>query len=84
MFESSGHKGSLDEALFEAWLEKGRSERVGYHYLIVIWDSWEHDFRPAYVETRERLYDYRKDIDATEEIVAMYDLYSESRIVLNE
>ena len=44
MFESSGHGGSLDEELFESWLEKGRSGKVGYHYLIVIWNSWDNDF----------------------------------------
>lgn len=84
MFESSGHGGSLDEELFEAWLEKGRSGKVGFHYLIVIWNSWDNDFRPAYVETREDIYDYQKNIDATEEMVAIYDLYSESRVVLND
>ena len=84
MFEGVDFPGSLDEELFESWLEKGREARVGYHYLIILWDALEMSYKPAFVETRSQLEGYERYGQATgrEALVAIYDLYSESRIQL--
>ncbi|MEM8896299.1 MAG: hypothetical protein AAGC88_17095 [Bacteroidota bacterium] len=84
MFETAGYDRSLPEEVFESWLEKGRSAMIGYEYLIVIWNQWDNDFQPVYKETREEVSVYARNLDANEELVAVYDLYSESRIVLND
>jgi hypothetical protein len=80
MFESLHFAKSLEEEQFENWLEKGRSSKLGYQYLLIIWDTFEEDFKPVFIEDRESINEY-KDIIATQEIlVAAYDLYSESKI----
>ena len=84
MFESTEDDRSLSEEVFESWLKKGRSARVCYEYLIIIWNQWDRDFQPVYRETREQAKAYSEHLDANEELVAVYDLYSESRIVLND
>ncbi|MEM9329412.1 MAG: hypothetical protein AAGA85_27375 [Bacteroidota bacterium] len=83
MFESLGHGKSLDEERFESWLEEGRSSYLGYLYLLVIWNEGEEDFQPVFVTERERIYGYVRDIASHEQVVAAYDLYSESRIALD-
>ena len=83
MFESDDRK-SLNEPLFESWLEQGRSSKLGYHYLLVIWDDLDKDYKPAYASNREELYSLINRADIHESIVAVYDVYSESRIFLED
>lgn len=80
MFESSTSQRSLDEALFENWLENGRSHKLGYQYMMVIWDAFTEDFRSVYLFERADLYSYVSP--QSEEVLAAYDLYSESRMDL--
>ncbi len=82
MFESLGTGKSLDEDVFESWLEKGRNNQLGYHYLIIIWHAGEEAFQPVFVSDREAVSQYSRDIAVHEQLVAAYDLYSESRITL--
>lgn len=82
MFEGSDFPKSLDEALFETWLENGRATKIGYSYLLIVWDDFESNYQPVYVQRREELDDYvEKRLTNRESLVAAYDLYSESRIV---
>jgi hypothetical protein len=46
MFDGPDYPKSLDEELFERWLEKGRQSNLGYKYLLVLWDTLEENFRP--------------------------------------
>lgn len=83
MFESHEHPQSLDEEIFNNWLENGRSSKLGYHYMLVVWDSYESAYRPIYIEERDAIEPYRESATTTspEKLVAVYDLYSESRIL---
>ncbi len=81
MFEGSQFPKSLDEEVFEAWLESGRQRKLSYHYLLIIWNELEMEYQPVYVEDRAAINDYEKDKNTGRELlVAAYDLYSESRI----
>ncbi|MDW3191211.1 MAG: hypothetical protein R8G66_02565 [Cytophagales bacterium] len=80
MFESSTSQRSLDESLFETWLENGRDHKLGYQYMLVIWDEYTEDFRPVYLFERADLNMYVSP--QSEEVLAAYDLYSESRVEL--
>ncbi len=82
MFKTQFGK-ALNEETFDSWLEKGRSSNIGYHYLLVIWNTFEEDYHSAFVETREELNQYNTHLGVQEIIVAIYDLYSESRISLD-
>lgn len=82
MFESEKFSKSLDSDVFDQWLEQGRQSRLGYQYMLVVWQVLEEDYKPIYLENRN---DYAKIIDVSnlyETIVAAYDLYSESKIEL--
>ncbi|MEQ8242007.1 hypothetical protein [Fulvivirga sp.] len=84
MFETYNFSKTLDEDLFDIWLEKGRNSRMGYQYLLIIWDTLEEDFRPIYLEDRDGISEYH-DITAKQEVpIAAYDLYSESKISLDQ
>ncbi len=80
MFESSTSQRSLAEDLFETWLENGRDHKLGYQYMLVIWDEYTEDFRPVYLFERSDLHSYVSP--QSEEVLAAYDLYSESRMDL--
>jgi hypothetical protein len=80
MFESPDYPKSLDEEVFNLWLENGRQAKVGYSYLLVLWDEYESAYQPAYVAHREEIKTY-KTSRSRERFIAAYDLYSESRIV---
>jgi hypothetical protein len=82
MFEGSDFPKSLEEDMFEAWLETGRNSKIGYRYLLIIWDNYDDDYQPLYVEERESIHKYERYESSTgrESLVAAYDLYSESRI----
>ena len=82
MFDGSDFPKSLDEEVFNLWLEKGRQSKIGYHYLLVVWDAYESDYRPVYAAHRDEIagYETYKTSTGRESLVAAYDLYSESRI----
>ncbi|MEQ8477499.1 hypothetical protein [Fulvivirga sp.] len=84
MFETQNFSKSLDENQFDSWLENGRNSKLGYQYILIIWDTIEEDFKPIYLEDREKITEYHDIIAAQEVPVAAYDLYSESKISLDQ
>lgn len=82
MFDGADFPKSLDEELFDTWLENGRQSKLRYTYLLIIWDELDAEYQAVYVESRDELNDYAKNRIATgrESLVAAYDLYSESRV----
>lgn len=80
MFDGSGFPKSLDEGVFNLWLEKGRGSSIGYHYLLIVWDEYDSEYKPIYVHQRDEIENLRVS-NNRERLVAAYDLYSESRIV---
>jgi hypothetical protein len=82
MFDGAAFPQSLDEALFETWLEKGRASKIGYAYLLIVWDAYDSQYLPIYEENRDAILTFERYESATgrESLVAAYDLYSESRI----
>jgi hypothetical protein len=83
MFDGPDFPKSLGEEVFNVWLEKGRLSKIGYNYLMVIWDEQESAYRPVYATHRDEISGYETYRMSThrESLVAVYDLYSESRIV---
>jgi hypothetical protein len=83
MFDGPGFPKSLDEETFNGWLENGRQAKIGYHYLLIIWDEYDSSYQPFYAEKRDEIGQYEKygESPRRESLVAAYDLYSESRIV---
>jgi hypothetical protein len=81
MFDGRGFPKSLDEDVFDSWLEIGRQNKIGYKYLLIVWDDFEAAYRPVYAEHRDQIGEYEKSSVNRERLVAAYDLYSESRIV---
>ena len=53
MFESAKLPHSLDENTFEEWLEAGRSNKMSYLYLLIVWDAQDEKFIPIYTSNRE-------------------------------
>lgn len=84
MFDGSGYPMSLDESLFEAWLEKGRESKIGYTHMLIIWDAINEEYLPVYLEDRNKInsYEVHPYAAGSEALIAVYDLYSEARIVL--
>ncbi len=81
MFESSEFPKSLDEDVFDAWLENGRQQKLSYNYLLVVWNEQDMEYQPVYAADRETIENYKTNENiGTEILVAAYDLYSESRI----
>ena len=80
MFDGLGLPKSLDEGVFDLWLENGRNARIGYKYLLIIWDDYESVYQPVYVERREEIGQYDSSAVSRERLIAAYDLYSESRV----
>lgn len=82
MFDSPDYPMSLQESVFESWLEKGRSSVMPYTYLLIIWDELENSYFPVYVETRGEIHSYSKYGTSPERqtMIAAYDLFSESRV----
>lgn len=83
MFEGASFPKSLDEQVFENWLESGRQSRIPYNYLLIIWDDIEGEYQPVYAESRGDIAGYERytNTPGRQLLVAAYDLYSESRIV---
>lgn len=80
MFERPEYPKSLDEDTFNQWLAKGREAKMGYNYLLVVWDEYESSYKPVYVDDRESISTYNTS-HSRERFIAAYDLYSESRIL---
>lgn len=80
MFDGLGLPKSLDEGVFDLWLENGRNARIGYKYLLVIWDEYELAYQPAYTMSRDEIDQYDSSAVSRERLIAAYDLYSESRV----
>jgi len=80
MFEGQDFPASLDEAVFNLWLENGRRAKIGYNYLVVVWDEYESSYQPVYVAHREEIDKYKMS-HSRERFIAAYHLYSESRII---
>lgn len=83
MFDSSEYPQSLDEQLFEQWLEAGRESRIPYAYMLLLWDETSTCYRPLYVEERAAIHAHPRFGSSPEHqtMIAAYDLFSESRIV---
>lgn len=83
MFDGSDFPKSLDEEVFNVWLENGRLNKIGYNYLLVVWDRYESAYRPVYATHRDEIGEYENygTSAGRESLVAAYDLYSESRII---
>jgi hypothetical protein len=83
MFNGPDYPKQLDEEVFNEWLESGRQSKVGYQYLMIVWDSYESAYRPVYAADRDEIDQYEPYLTAKvrESLVAAYNLYSESRIV---
>lgn len=82
MFDGPDFPNSLDESIFESWLETGRESKMSYAYLLVVWDALERHYFPVYVEDRSAFDKYQMYPDSVtnESLIAIYDLYSESKI----
>jgi len=82
MFNGPDFPKALDEELFDTWLENGRLDKLGYKYLLVIWDEYDAAYRPIYATHRDEMERYEKYRSAVgrESLIAAYDLYSESKI----
>jgi hypothetical protein len=83
MFNGPGFPKSLDEEVFSSWLENGRLSKVGYKYLLIVWDEYDSLYHPVYAQQRDEIGEYEiyKSSASRESLVAAYDLYSESRII---
>jgi hypothetical protein len=82
MFDGPEYPKSLDESLFESWFELGRSSRIPYAYLLVLWDELEGKYIPVYVEERRAIEAFAKygESPVSQTLIAAYDLYSEGRV----
>ncbi|MEB2784149.1 hypothetical protein [Algoriphagus persicinus] len=82
MFEGPDYPKSINEELFESWLAEGRASKISYHFLLIVWNVYEGNYTPVYAENREQITDYElyPDAKGSEALIAVYDLYSESRI----
>lgn len=83
MFDGASFPKSLDEDVFDSWLERGRESKMRYDYLLIIWNELESAYHPLYLESREEVEKYAKSKTShdRELLVAAYDLYSEGRII---
>lgn len=87
MFDSSEFPASLDEALFESWLEKGRQSPITYEFMLVIWDETLDQYSPVYAEDRKDIAEknpgFWGETYGHTATVAIYDLFSEAKLSLN-
>jgi hypothetical protein len=83
MFDSPDYPQTLDESLFDTWLEKGRSSKIPYAYLLIVWDELETEYLPVFTEDRQEIKQFARYGSSPENrlLVAAYDLYSETRVV---
>ncbi len=83
MFESQTGK-PLNEDQFDRWLEDGRTHNLGYRLMMVVWSIWESDYHVVYAEDHEQMRSHIRSMSLQEEMMAIYDVYSESRINLQD
>ncbi|PSL03812.1 hypothetical protein [Cecembia rubra] len=83
MFEGPNYPKPLDESLFDEWLENGRSRKIPYAYLLVIWDELDGMYLPFFAEDRSEIQSYPRYGSSPENqlLVAAYDLYSGTRVI---
>lgn len=83
MFDGADYPKSLDESVFDEWLEQGRNSKIPYAYLMIIWDDLYASYSPEYVEHRKDLQQYTRYGHGPDHqlLVAAYDLYSETRVI---
>lgn len=83
MFDGPDYPQTLDEAVFDSWLETGRASKIPYAYLLIVWDEIDRKYLPVFAESRSDIEEHEKygDSPVRQLLVAAYDLYSESRIV---
>ncbi|MEM6523378.1 MAG: hypothetical protein AAF693_06295 [Bacteroidota bacterium] len=82
MFDHSAFPKPLDEHQFQTWMEKGKLSKFNYHYLLIVWNELDNDYKPVYVEHRHEIdqyekYEFSHDIES---LVAAYNLFSGSKI----
>jgi hypothetical protein len=84
MFESPDYPQPLREDVFQSWMENGRSSKIGYHFLLIVWNVYDETYQPVFVESRDAIasYDRYPNAKGAEALIAAYDLYSEARISL--
>ena len=82
MFHGSDFPSSLDEQVFNDWLEAGRNSKLSYTYLLIVWDDLDSRYLPVYAEAREKAKEYERypGASSNESLIAVYDLYSESKV----
>lgn len=82
MFENAENTISLEEEVFDEWLEKGKESRIGYHYMLVVWNEFDSKYQPIYSESRDQMVTQVRVVNdsSTEALLAVYDLYSETKL----
>ncbi|MEQ9097501.1 MAG: hypothetical protein RIF36_00610 [Imperialibacter sp.] len=82
MFHGSDFPTTLDEQVFNDWLEAGRNSKLSYTYMLIIWDELDSKYLPVYAEAREKIQTYERYpvASSNESLIAAYDLYSESKV----
>ena len=82
MFNGPDFPKSLDENVFNSWLENGRLDKLGYQYLLIIWDEYDSQYRPVYAAHRGEFGRYQRYASSVgrESLIDAYDLYSESKV----
>jgi hypothetical protein len=83
MFEGPNYPQPLDESLLTEWMEKGRSSKIPYAYLVILWDELESAYAPVFLAQRSELHKFPRYGQAPDHqlLVAAYDLYSETRVI---
>lgn len=84
MFDDPDYPKSITEEEFESWLEEGRASKISYHFLLIVWNVYDEKYNPVFIENRDEIANYELYPDArgSEALIAVYDLYSESRVSL--
>lgn len=84
MFEGPDYPKSISEELFESWLEQGRASKISYHFLLIVWNVYDEKYNPVYIEVRDEIKNYElyPEAKGSEALIAVYDLYSESRVMI--
>ncbi|OEK06706.1 hypothetical protein [Roseivirga misakiensis] len=84
MFDGPDYRKSLDEDVFDEWLEAGRSSKLNSEFMLVVWDDQDQNYYPEYVRDRAAIetsgLEYYGQTNDIRSVVAIYHLYSESRV----
>lgn len=84
MFEGPDYPSAIKEEVFESWLEDGRDSKISYRFLLIVWNVYDEKYKPVYVESREEIREFElyPEAKGSEALIAVYDLYSESRVTI--